>query len=87
MSVGEGQSTRGAGLAAALLAAAFALSACSERPQTAQTRKSDTKPWEASQSAYMASGFKGGDKTAWETQMRQRAQGQNEHSRTAAKPQ
>ncbi len=86
MNVGKRQSTRGAGLAAALLAAAFALCACSEKVQTAGTRKSDGKPWEANQSAFMASGFKGGDKAAWEAQMRQRAQSQNEHSRTAAKP-
>ncbi len=71
----------------ALVAAAFMLTACGEKPQTAATRKSDGKPWEATQSVYAAEGWKSGDQTSWEQQMRQRAQAQNEYSRTSAKPQ
>ena len=71
----------------ALLAAACLLAACGEKEQTAGTRKADGKPWEASRSVYLADGWKTSDQAAWEQQMRQRAQGQNEYSRAAAKPQ
>jgi hypothetical protein len=66
--------------------AALLLTACSEEPQTAQTRKSDTRPWETAQNAYLATGFKPGDPGGWEQQMRQRAQGQNEYTRVQAGP-
>ncbi len=32
---------------------------------------------------YAAPGWKGGDQASWEEQMRKRAQGQNEYTRTA----
>jgi hypothetical protein len=64
---------------------ALAVAGCGEKAQTAGTaKKVDAKAWESSQSTYLASGWKGGDQTAWEAQMRLRAQGQNEYSRTAA---
>ena len=67
-----------------VLALAAGLAACGEKPQTAATKKSDTKPWEASQSEFVASGWKAGDQASWEAQMKARAQGQNEYSRAAA---
>ena len=67
--------------------AALMLAACSEKPQTTTARKADDKPWDGAATAYTAQGYKGTDQAAWEQQMRQRAQGQNEYSRAAAKPQ
>ena len=66
--------------------ATLLLGACGEKPQTAATHKVDGKPWESAQSAYTAAGWTTGDKTAWEQQLRQRTQGQNEYSRAPAKP-
>jgi starvation-inducible outer membrane lipoprotein len=70
----------------AWLAAALcvALAACGEKPQTlsADTKKPDAKSWEASNSPYLAQGWKAGDKTSWDEQMRTRAQAQNEYVRT-----
>lgn len=65
-----------------LLALGFALSACTEKPQTAGTRKSDTEPWAGQASAFAAPGWKGGDRAAWEEQIRNRARGQNDYART-----
>jgi len=68
-------------IAVALLA--LAVMGCGEKAQTAGAgKKADAKAWESSQAAYLASGWKGGDQAAWEAQMRSRAQGQNEYSRT-----
>jgi hypothetical protein len=67
-----------------LTALTLALSACAEKAQTAQTRKSDSKPWDGSATTeFTASGWKAGDQASWELQMRTRAQGQNEYSRSA----
>ena len=68
----------------ALMALAVAVSGCGEKAQTASAKKTDAKAWESSQNTYAAEGWKGGDQTAWETQMRIRVQGQNEYSRIAA---
>ncbi|MGD9834402.1 MAG: hypothetical protein AB7U92_16775 [Piscinibacter sp.] len=65
-------------------ALAAALAACGEKPQTAATKKSDGKPWEGAQNGFVAQGWKAGDQGSWDAQMRTRAQGQNEYSRTAA---
>lgn len=60
------------------------LAACSEKPQTADMRKSDSQPWAgAPGDPYVASGWKPGDQASWEEQMRKRAQGQNEYSRAS----
>jgi len=70
-------------LALALLALATA--GCGDKPQTASTaKKADAKAWESASSPYAAADWKGGDKAAWEAQMRIRAQGQDEYSRSAA---
>ena len=63
-------------------ALALALVGCAEKAQTAQTRKSDSKPWDGSTTnEFTVSGWKAGDQASWEQQMRTRAQGQNEYSR------
>lgn len=70
-----------------LIAASLAclLVACGEKPQTAQTRKSDAQPWSGtSNPAYAVPGWKQGDEHSWDEQMRNRAQGQNEYARGAA---
>ena len=61
------------------------LSAC-ERSQTLDhaARKPDAQPWTASDSAnpaYLAPGWKDGDKAAWEEQIRKRNQAQNDYVR------
>ena len=66
---------------AVALASALALSACTEKPQTASTRKADAKASDGPGTAYTAAGWKPGDAASWEQQMRVRAQGQNEYVR------
>jgi uncharacterized membrane protein (UPF0127 family) len=66
---------------AAVMAAIFSLTACTETPQTAATRKPDTKVWEVSNNAFAAPGWKSGDKVSWEEQMRSRAQAQDEYAK------
>ena len=66
----------------------LALGACGEKPQSAGTApKSDTKAWDGSATVFAAEGYKAGDKAAWEQQLRQRAQSQNDYMRAPAKPQ
>lgn len=68
-------------------AAAMPLAGCGERAQTAGTeKKSDAKGWEGMPGGgHTADGYKGGDKTAWEAQLKARTErGQNEYSRTAS---
>lgn len=64
-------------------AAALALAACGEKPQTAAGVGSDVPAFQGSGSAaFTAPGWKGGDKTAWEQQLKTRLQnGQNEYNR------
>jgi hypothetical protein len=66
----------------ALAAAAVLLAACGDRPQTATKRKVDDKPWDSTQTQHMVSGFKAGDRSGWEQQLKTRAQAQNEYNRT-----
>jgi hypothetical protein len=63
--------------------ALIALAACTEKPQTAGTRKSDDAAWAATDNAFNASGFKANDQAGWDEQMKRRAQGQNEYVRNA----
>ena len=74
-------------LGGAILMAA-ALAACGEKPQTvdgASARKSDEPAWAVSNAAdpaFTATGWKTtGDKAAWEQQIRQRGQAQNDYAR------
>jgi len=71
-------------LAIAVLFGAAALAGCGEKPQVldAKAKTPDAEPWAASASnPYYASGWKGGDKAAWEAQIRTRNQGQNDYAR------
>lgn len=57
-----------------------------EKAQTldASARKPDAQAWtesEAANPAYTAPGWKAGDKTAWEEQIRKRNQAQNDYVR------
>ena len=65
----------------AVTAAIFSQAACGEKVQTATTRKVDTKVWSGTDNAFAASGWKTGDQAAWEEQMRNRAQAQNDYAR------
>lgn len=76
---------RGA-LMAAFVVAAVTLAGCGEKQQTmtGASKKSDLAPWVANSGAhpsYTAPGWKVGDKAAWEEQMRQRNQAQNDYVR------
>lgn len=69
----------------ATAASLLALAGC-ERAQTqdASARKIDAAAWAKSDAAnpgFAAAGFKPGDKTAWENQLRARAQAQNDYVR------
>ncbi len=69
--------------AAVLSATALLLAACGDKPQTAGTKKADAAPWEGATAAYTDKGWKAGDQASWESQIRNRAQSQNEYARTA----
>ena len=70
-----------------LSCAALALAACGEKTAGA-VKKSDVPAFQGSTgaSAYMANGWKAGDQSAWDQQLRARAQGQNEYSRAPSQP-
>ena len=65
-----------------IVAVLIALAACTEQPQTANPRKSDTVAWQGADNPYVAPGWKAGDKGNWEEQIRTRAQAQNEYTKT-----
>lgn len=75
-------------IAVATVAAAVALTGlagCSERPQIrdASTKTPDAAPWAKSDSAlpaFNAPGWNGGDQAAWDKQIHDRTQGQNDYS-------
>jgi hypothetical protein len=69
-----------------LSCAALALAACGEKISGA-AKKADVPAFQGSTgaSAYIANGWKAGDQTAWEQQLRTRTtQGQNEYTRAPA---
>jgi hypothetical protein len=71
-------------LVLSLAAAALALSACAEREQTASGIKSDAAHYSGTnkQPPYMAPGWKPGDRTGWEQQLKVRTvQGQNDYAK------
>ncbi len=73
------------GLAMAALMGAAMLAGCGEKPQTLDAKSSkgpDAAPWSAAASSpFYAADWKGGDKAAWEAQIRTRNQGQNDYVR------
>jgi hypothetical protein len=62
---------------------AIILSACGEVDQSksAGRHMPDVQPWQGAKNAYVVHGWKPGDKTAWETQIRTRQQSQNEYAK------
>jgi hypothetical protein len=70
---------------AVLLGSALMLAACGDKAQTSAGVKSDTASFQGVTgpgNAYNAPGWKPGDKTAWEQQLKTRLQnGQNEYNR------
>ena len=63
-------------------AAVFALSACTEKPQVLGSNPNDQQPWAGSKYPYAAPGWKAGDKTSWQDELRVRTErGQNEYNR------
>ena len=72
------------GLTIGLLGAlCVALTACGEKPQTASSRKADAKASDGPGTAYTAAGWKPGDATSWDQQIRVRSQAQNEYARAS----
>ena len=66
-----------------IIAAAALLTACGERAQTAGGAKQDASPYSGTGKAYADKGWKQGDKTSWEAQLKARAQnGQNDYLKT-----
>ena len=67
----------------AVLATAALLAACTERPQTADTGRHDTPPFQGTGVAtFTADGWKPGDRNSWEQELRTRTQrGQNEYGK------
>ena len=76
------------GTIALLMASAVAvpLAGCGEKAQTlnsSSAKKSDAKAWEGvtAGNEYSVDGYKAGDKTAWEAQLKARTErGQNEYT-------
>lgn len=64
-----------------LLAWAALLCACGEKPQTLGATSKDAPPYTGTGSAFVADGWKPGDKTAWESQLKARNQQQNDYGR------
>lgn len=75
-------------VALAAVATIGLLSACGKAPETPAgmtAGKSDKPAYQGAADAYMAQGWKAGDKASWEQHMRDRTQGQNEYARAAVK--
>ena len=69
----------------AALAAAFCLAACGEKPQTNVAGKNDVASFKGTEGAYMAPGWKPGDRTSWEQGLKARMwNSQNEYSKMNA---
>ena len=67
-----------------IVSACTLLAACSEKPQVSGSRKADVAAFQGSSTAaYTVQGWKVGDATSWEAQMKSRAQGQDERTRTS----
>jgi hypothetical protein len=69
-----------------ILSTTCALAACGEVDQSLNAVKSDAPSYSGTGKAYVEPGWKPGDKTSWEAQLRARGQyGQNEYSRVSNK--
>ena len=66
-----------------IIAAAAALAACGEKPQTIGGARQDAAPHTGTGKAFVEPGWKPGDKASWESHLKTRAQnGQNDYART-----
>ena len=66
-----------------IVAAAALLGACGEKPQTTSAAKQDAASYSGTGKAFVTPGWKQGDKTSWESQLKARGQNsQNEYSKT-----
>ena len=65
----------------AFAASLLALAGCSEKPQELGANKSDVPAFQGTGSNFTAPGWKPGDKTSWEQQLRTRGQGQNDYAK------
>ena len=64
-------------------AAVLVLGACGEKPQIASGIKSDAAPFQGTGMPFVTSGWKPGDKTSWDQQLKTRTQnGQNDYVKT-----
>jgi hypothetical protein len=68
-------------LLGALAAVLMALAGCGDKPQGMGGVKSDTAPYQGTGMAYTIPGWKAGDKTSWEQQLKTRAQAQDDHAK------
>jgi hypothetical protein len=65
-----------------LILSVLALVACGDKPQTLGTPAKDAAPYQGTGSAFVASGWKPGDKTSWEQHLKARQlNSQNDYSR------
>ena len=65
-----------------ITAAAFALAACGEEPQTSGGSKSDAALFQGTGKPFVASGWKPGDRARWEQHLKTRTQrGQNDYTK------
>lgn len=65
-----------------IVAATALLGACGEKSQTIGGAKQDAAPYSGTGKAYVVPGWKQGDKTSWESQLKARGQNsQNEYSK------
>lgn len=71
---------------AAVLALGLVVGACGEPAQeSSKVKKADVSAYQGATGTHTAQGWKAGDATSWEAQMKARAQyGQNEYSRSSA---
>ena len=64
-------------------AAAIALAACGEKPQTiGENSRHDTPAFQGTGMPYQAQGWKADDHGAWEQQLKTRTQGQNDYAKS-----
>jgi major membrane immunogen (membrane-anchored lipoprotein) len=65
-----------------IVAMAALLVACGEKPQTLGSGTKDTAPYTGTGKAFVAPGWKPGDKASWESQLKARGQStQNDYTR------
>ena len=62
-----------------VLALAAGLAACGEKPQDLGANRSDVPAYKGTGTNFVAPGWKAGDKTSWEQQLKTRGQGQNDY--------